>query len=236
MNEDLKTSRAGLELIAKWEGCVLKPYKDIAGILTVGFGHVVRPGDHFPVGVSITREQALDILASDVQICETAIHRDFSVALNQNQFDALVSFGFNVGTGTYKTSGVGAAVNAGDFDRVPAEMLKWCKARVNGVMKEVEGLKNRRRHEGEVFSRPVDDAPETIPVIVRWTKDVATDVQGRLQSLGHYPPPKKIDGIPGPGTRAGLVAFANENGVPVGDVSLGVPADLMSLLVEKTGG
>ena len=231
MNDHLKTSAAGLEIIAKWEGCVLKPYKDIAGLRTIGFGHLIKPGENFPDGVIITRERALEILAKDVEICEKAIKRHIKVPLNQNQFDALVSFGFNCGVGVYINSGVAIAVNSGQFDKVPEKLQEWSKARVNGTMQVVIGLLNRRKHESEVFMRPVDVAPMCDPVVA-WTKESLIETQINLKKLGLYG--LKVDGIWGPGTSTAIEAFARDAEVPLANPQSGVPASLLQLLRDKT--
>lgn len=231
MNDHLKTSAAGLELIAKWEGCVLKPYKDIAGLRTIGFGHLIKPGEIFPDGVAITRERALELLAKDVEICEVAIKRHIKIPLNQNQFDALVSFGFNCGTGVYINSGVAMAVNAGQFDVVPQKLQEWSKARINGTMQTVIGLLNRRKHESEVFMRPIDSSVICDP-IVAWTKESLTEAQTNLKKLGLYT--LKVDGIWGPGTSKAIEAFAKDAETQVVNPQSGIPASLLQLLRDKT--
>ena len=233
MNDHLKTSLAGLEIIAKWEGCVLKPYKDIAGLRTIGFGHLIKPGEDFPDGVAITRERALEILAKDVEICEKAIKKSIKVVLNQNQFDALVSFGFNCGVGVYINSGVAVAVNSGQFDKVPEKLQEWSKARVNGTLQVVIGLLNRRKHEAEVFMKPVDGVPICDPdPIIKWTKELLIEVQTNLKKLGLYA--LKVDGIWGPGTSNAIVTFAKDADMTLMNPHLGVPTSLLQLLRDKT--
>lgn len=233
MNENLKTSKEGLELIAKWEGCVLKPYKDIAGLRTIGIGHLIKPGENFPDGVEISKERALELLAEDVEDCELAIKKHIKVALNQNQFDALVSFGFNCGVGVYSNSGVATAVNAGQFDKVPAKLEEWSKARINGVLTTVQGLLNRRRHEGQVFKTPVSGCIiREFPIV--WTKESLTQAQTCLKALGLYA--LRVDGIWGPGTNKAVMEFASKNGFTLSDASKGVPASLMTLLQSQTAG
>jgi len=160
MSSVLKTSLAGLDFIAKWEGCVLKPYRDIAGLRTIGIGHLIKSEENFPDGVEITREKALELLAQDVGLCEAAIKKSIKVPLNQNQFDALVSFGFNCGVGVYSTSTACKLLNEGKYDQVPNALLMWSKAKINGQMTTVQGLYNRRKSEGELFSKVVDEAQE----------------------------------------------------------------------------
>ncbi len=152
------TSQNGLGFIAKWEGCILHVYKDVAGLPTIGIGHLIKAGESF---TTITKEQALDLLAEDVKKCEVAIAKNIKVPLNQNQFDALVSWSFNCGVGVLSTSTLSKRLNLGFYDEVPDHLLSWCKATVNGVKVEVKGLKNRRISEGELWSKPQnDDATE----------------------------------------------------------------------------
>ena len=234
MNDDLKTSKRGLELIAKWEGLVLTPYRDIAGLLTVGYGHLIKPGEKFDLGKPITRERALELLADDVKKCEDAIKQDIKVELSQNQFDALVSFGFNCGTGVYKNSGVARAVNAGDFSSVPARLEEWSKARVKGVMQVVPGLLARRKHEGQVFRTPYDQENSATEDVLPWSPELAKDVQGRLLSLGHYT--GKIDGIIGPKSLLALSAYAAYVDESSCNFSQGVNRTLLDRLRSDTGG
>ena len=90
MNDHLQTSKEGLEFITKWEGCVLKPYKDIAGLRTIGVGHLIKTGENFPVGVEISREKALEILAADVKLCEDAIKKKTRVLENKEFWEGKV--------------------------------------------------------------------------------------------------------------------------------------------------
>ena len=154
----MKTSSNGLNFIAKWEGCVLHVYKDIAGLATIGVGHLIKPGENF---TTITKEQALELLSQDVAKCEAAINKLITVELNQNQFDALVSWSFNCGTGVLQTSSLAKELNKGNYDVVPTKLLDWCKytAVENGVkvLKTNQGLLNRRKSEGELWSSPISE-------------------------------------------------------------------------------
>lgn len=90
----MKTSEKGIELIKKYEGCMLKAYKCPSGVWTIGFGHVngVKQGE------KITKSKAESLLKSDLKIYESKVMKyDDIYHFNQNQFDALVSFCFNVG-------------------------------------------------------------------------------------------------------------------------------------------
>jgi lysozyme len=232
MNENLTTSKNGLEFISNWEGCFLKPYKDIAGLRTIGIGHLIKPGENFPDGVEITKERALELLAQDVKLCEDAIKKHIKVPLNQNQFDALVSFGFNCGTGVYSNSGVSRSLNAGDYAKVPDMLLLWSNAKVNGVHRRVQGLYNRRLSEGQLFMRPVpQQQPASADPIVPWSKDGLREAQEKLKKLGLYS--KVIDGLWGPGTLAGITSFASSLGVTLQNPRSGVPASVLNELSKR---
>ena len=143
MNENLRTSSTGLNLIKRWESCVLKQYICPAGKPTIGVGHVVLPGEIFLE--KITEEQALELLAKDVIRFEKAIYKNVNVQLNQNQFDALICFLFNTGEGGIINSGVQRELNAGNYAGVPAKMSEWRNIRVHGVKQVSQGLINRRK-------------------------------------------------------------------------------------------
>jgi len=160
----MKTSQNGLNFIAREEGEVDHVYKDIAGIPTIGIGHVVRPGESFPNG--ITHDQALQILAGDVGVAEGAVNTDITYSgLTQNMFDALVSFTFNCGTGSLKVSSIRSKLNAGDVPGAADAFLLWCKATVNGVLTTDKGLYNRRMRERQLFLTP-DGQPLVKPAPV----------------------------------------------------------------------
>ena len=216
LNNLLKTSKNGLEFISKWEGCILKPYKDIAGLRTIGIGHLIKPNDSFPDGIEITNERALELLASDVKICEDSIKICITVALNQNQFDSLVSFGFNCGTGVYLRSDACKALNQGKYDEVPLRLLAWSKARINGVLQVNQGLYNRRKSEGELFSRNLEQTITLTqtPLFVTWTKESLIKAQEKLAKLCLYK--VKIDGLWGTNTNTALQTFAKQKGLSLG--------------------
>jgi len=220
MHDQMRTSKNGLDFIARWEGCVLKPYKDIAGLRTIGIGHLIKPHENFPDGVEITMEKALELLAADVKSCEDSIKLRIKVPLNQNQFDALVSFGFNCGTGVYVLSDACKALNLGNYNEVPEKLLSWSKARINGVMQVNKGLYNRRVSEGQLFMKlptkaiPTSSADSKLTPL---TIDLLKEVQNHLKRLGLYM--LKIDGLWGKGTRSGLQSFASQNSLDQPDAS-----------------
>jgi len=150
MNEDLKTSVAGRKFIEQWEGLFLHTYNDGVGKPTIGFGHTTEAGPpHVHYGMTITAAQADEILAADLASVEADVRRLVKVRLNQNQFDALVSFTFNLGAGNLRRSNVLRAVNGEHFHEVPADMMAWD----HGGGRVMLGLVRRRRAEGLLFMK-----------------------------------------------------------------------------------
>lgn len=141
----MKLSQAGLDLIKRFEGCKLKAYQDAVGIWTIGYGHT---GPNVHDGLTITQKQADDILAQDVGRFASGVAANVRVSLTQSEFDALVSFAFNVGLGAFKTSTLLRLLND-DADRnvVASQFLRWNKA----GDKVLEGLTKRRNAEKALF-------------------------------------------------------------------------------------
>lgn len=155
----MQMSQHGLELLTQWEGFELKVYRDSAGLPTIGVGHLLTKnelssGKIIINGVAvkyadgITQQQALDLLSQDVQPAETTVNSSVKVALNQNQFDALTSFVFNVGAGAFKGSTLLKVLNQGQYDQIPSQLLRWVFA---GGQK-VQGLVNRRNNEIKLWN------------------------------------------------------------------------------------
>ncbi|MEO1430760.1 MAG: glycoside hydrolase family protein [Cyanobacteria bacterium J06632_19] len=147
-----KISDNGLKFIADHEGIILHLYNDPANHATIGVGHLVHYGpingsesEEFKCG--ITKERAMDILRSDVIQAESSVNKLVKVTLNQNQFDALVSFVFNIGKTQFASSTLLAKLNNQDYSSVPSQLNRW----VHGSGKKLPGLINRRRDEGNLF-------------------------------------------------------------------------------------
>lgn len=197
-------------------------YKDIAGKETIGYGHLLKPGEKFTF---ITKEEAVDLLRSDVAICESEIVKNFGEDLLQCQFDALASFGFNCGTGVYKNSSVATAIQQGKFEDVPAGLFLWCKAFVNGKKAPVEGLLDRREHEASVFC-DCDMRSH------RLTKTELMLVQKKLKAAGLYT--KTIDGKWGPNTEEAVTNYLKMNNIafPVRPIVDRFTAEVIRLILE----
>lgn len=147
----MRTSEKGYELIKTFEGCKLYAYLCPAGVWTIGYGHTagVSKGDY------ITQTEADLLLKNDVAIFEEKVNKYSSYGFNQNEFDALVSFAFNIGS-------IDQLTNKGKRTReeIAEAMLSYNKA--DGVV--LNGLVRRRKAERELFLTPDNDEPS------KWAK------------------------------------------------------------------
>ncbi|SPU27858.1 Phage-related lysozyme (muraminidase) [Candidatus Bartonella washoeensis] len=143
-------SKEGLALIKQWEGLRLQAYKDLACVWTIGYGHTSEAGRPFVrKGMRITQEQAEAILREDLKQFEKTVEEAVMVSLTDEQFAALVSFCYNVGTKAFCNSTLLKKLNKGDYEAVPEELQKW--NRVGG--KRLQGLANRRAAEAGLWAK-----------------------------------------------------------------------------------
>ena len=136
---------AGKELIKNFEGCRLKAYKDIVGILTIGYGHT---GNDVSEGLEIDSGAANDLLDKDLEKFSDGVSDLLEVDTTDNQFAALVAFAYNVGLNALSGSTLLKKLNAGDPDGAAEQFARWSRA--GG--KVVEGLERRREAEANLFS------------------------------------------------------------------------------------
>jgi lysozyme len=139
---------AGLALTKSFEGCLLTAYADQGGVWTIGYGHT-GPGVH--VGLTVTQDQADAFLESDVAGSVACVNKLVTADINQNQFDALVDFVFNLGCASLAQSSLLQDVNAGDFSDAAQQFLRW--DHVHGVV--IPGLTRRRQAEATLFGTAV---------------------------------------------------------------------------------
>ena len=141
----LATSQIGIDLIKVFEGCRLQAYVCSAGVLTIGYGHT---GPEVTAGLEITSAEAEGFLVEDLKRFENAVNRCVKVALTQNEFDAIVSFAFNVGASALEHSTFCKRMNAGQNKAqcFKEEFPKW----VNGSNGPLPGLVRRRDAEVEL--------------------------------------------------------------------------------------
>lgn len=144
----MKISDKGLAIIQKYEGCRLKTYLCPAGVLTIGYGHT---GSDVKSGMTITKAKALELLKKDISRFEKAVSKYDSVYhWNQNQFDALVSFAFNIGSIDQLTNNGKRSIS-----EISSKITAYDKA--NG--KVLAGLTKRRAEEKKLFDTKVSSVP-----------------------------------------------------------------------------
>lgn len=159
----MNLSENGARFIAEFEGTYHEPYNDPVGHATIGIGHLIHYGpvtdfDRRTWG-TLTDEQCWSLLVEDVaRDYAPAVEELISVPLTQNQFDALVSFAYNVGTGALRDSSLRRVLNAGNYHAVRAELARWNKAGGS----ELKGLTRRRVAEADLFETPDESAAPTV--------------------------------------------------------------------------
>ena len=155
----MQMSQHGLALLQQWEGFELNVYRDSAGLPTIGVGHLLKKSElssgkiiinGVPVkyGGGLAEQQALDLLSQDLAPTTQAVTNGVKVTLNQNQFDALTSFTFNVGIGAFTSSTLLKALNQGQLDQAPTQLMRWTRS--SGQV--VQGLVNRRQNEIKLWN------------------------------------------------------------------------------------
>ena len=144
----MQTSEKGIALIKQFEGCKLTAYQDSVGVWTIGYGWT-QPVDGKPIraGMTIKQETAERLLKTGLVSYESDVSRLVKVGLTQGQFDALVSFTYNLGARSLSTSTLLRKLNAGDYAAAADEFLRWNKA--GG--KVLNGLTRRREAERALF-------------------------------------------------------------------------------------
>jgi len=140
----MRFNQTGLDLLRQFEGFRSSPYKDEGGKLTIGYGHLIKLGEKFTV---LTQAQANDLLSKDVSIAEAGVRRRVKAELTDNQYAAIVCWVFNLGEANLVQSTLLTKLNAGDFDEVPGEILRWHRV----GKKPSRGLIRRRAAEAMLF-------------------------------------------------------------------------------------
>lgn len=154
-----KLSAKGAALVKHFESCKepaaggFKAYLDPVQVLTIGWGHTNHHGRQFDANSIWTQAECDAEFLSDMARFEAAVHRLVNVTLNQDQFDALVSFTYNVGEGNFETSTLRKKLNDGDFDGAANEFPRWNKAQGQVL----PGLVRRRASEALLF-RSIPDS------------------------------------------------------------------------------
>ncbi|MEJ5037641.1 lysozyme [Acinetobacter johnsonii] len=146
--DQMTVSPFAVDLICSFEGKRLTAYDDGVGVWTIGFGTTVYPnGIKVKNGDTCTEAQAKAYMAHDLKKFESAVNNAVKVPLNQNQFDALVSLAYNIGTGAFSGSTLVKKLNANDNRAAADQFDVW----VNTGGKRMQGLVNRRSQEKRLF-------------------------------------------------------------------------------------
>ena len=144
------TSKIGIDLISSFEDTKLKAYDDGIGVLTIGIGTTIYPnGVKVKKGDVCTLEQAKSYFANDLKRFEKTVNDSVKVDLTQNQFDALVSLTYNIGSTAFKNSTLLKKLNAKDYQGAADQFLVWNK----GGGKVMKGLVRRREAERALFTK-----------------------------------------------------------------------------------
>ncbi|MGF2120847.1 glycoside hydrolase family protein [Enterococcus casseliflavus] len=161
-NENMKISQNGRDLIKEFEGLRLTAYQDSVGVWTIGYGHTQGVYS----GMTITETQANNLLDQDLQSHASGIFKYITVQLNQNQFDALVSFHFNLGANILQGSTLLSYINSRNWQAAANEMNKY----VNAGGQPLEGLIRRRKAESELFLRSSTGTATNLEAVINWFK------------------------------------------------------------------
>lgn len=148
-------SELGIALIKHFEGFRSEPYLCAGGYRTIGYGHVIRPGEALQ---SVTEAEAEALLFRDLTLSERAILRLITVPLTSHQFDALASFTFNLGSGALQSSTLRQKVNRQEHEDAAQEFHRW----VYAGGRKLAGLVRRRRLESLLYSGEADLVKEIL--------------------------------------------------------------------------
>ena len=204
-----KIGQAGLALIKQFEGCRLAAYQCSAGAWTIGYGHTA--GVH--KGMKITQAQADEYLKQDIAKFEKYINNPsyvpFTDKLNQNQFDALVSFAFNLGQGNVKKLCTGRVMN-----QIPSAMQQYCKA----AGKTLPGLQRRRKAEAALYNKKVESRTGATTTTVKESEDYSMNTikkgsKGKSVKVWQIIIGTTADGIFGSGTESMTKTWQKNHGL-----------------------
>jgi len=139
----MKTSPVGIELIKRFEGLRLKAYKCPAGMWTIGYGRTFNVSE----GMEIPKEQAEAFLKEDLKVYEDSVNDGIEIKITQNQFDAMVSFCFNLGIKAFNDSYIKKYTNEKRFPEVREQFMRF----VYAGGKKLDGLIKRRKAEADLY-------------------------------------------------------------------------------------
>jgi lysozyme len=204
VNRKTKMSDKGIQFLIREEGLIKHPYRDSVGIPTIGVGMTYYPDSGKKVQISdpeLTLDQCIAYLREMLKIYERGVSEVTRDDLNQNQFDALTSFTYNIGVAGFRASSLLKKVNANPQDpTIEKAFLAYSNARIDGVKKPI--LLGRRKREADLFfSKQVAKSSNQDDVHVQHVKHVQS-------KLG-----LKVDGVLGARTRSALIEFQHLKGL-----------------------
>jgi len=179
-------SPSGIGLIKKFEGLHkqtsegdVRAYRCPAGRWSIGWGHCKGVKS----GMRATVEECEQFLQEDLNEAGNVVTRLVHVPLTQHQFDALASFIFNLGQGNFAESTLLRKLNQGLYDEVPEQLMRWNKARVDGVLTPLKGLTRRRTAEAALFSMDVPLADDGGDMMAQKPEQSATKPLKKSKTL-----------------------------------------------------
>lgn len=142
-------------LLKQLEGYSENVYRNGGGRETIGYGHLVRAGEDWSGG--ITESEATALLRKDIAKAEYAINKMVTHPLNQNQFDAIAIWTFNLGSGNLEKSTLLKRLNSGNHQDVPNQLMRWVhvKHKDTGKVEVLKGLVKRRQAEVDLWKKPI---------------------------------------------------------------------------------
>lgn len=155
----MRIDQVGIDFIKSVEGVKNFVYADSAGLPTIGVGHLLTQDELTSGKIHIDGkaykyheglpDDVIDrLLLRDLHIAELVVNSNVKVKLTQNQYNALVSFVFNVGVGAFRNSTLLKLLNAGEYHSVPTQMRRW----ILSAGRQIQGLKNRRENEIKLWN------------------------------------------------------------------------------------
>lgn len=221
MKEITETSNKGIQFLIQEEGLVKRPYKDSAGIPTIGIGMTYYPDSGKKVTLSdppLTTERSIALFRMMLKNYEYGVYSVTRDDINHNQFDALTSFTYNTGTFGFKSSALLKKVNANKLDpTIKIAFEQWRNATING--KKVPILLPRRKREAALYFTPDESQHAT-------DQQIYINQVKFIQSKLGLPE----DGIFGKNTRAAVIIYQNKhNLIPDGIVGSQTLAELNKL-------
>ena len=236
----MEISQVGLDLVKQFEGLKLKAYVCPAGVATIGYGTTRYPnGQKVRIGQQITEQEAEKYLEHDCNKFGQQILSVVTVTLNQNQFDALVSFVYNIGFGAFKTSTLLKVLNKKDYIEAGKQLLRWNK----GGGRVLQGLVRRRQAEKKLFEKTGVNAPSenkmsslsSINAGVsskELNPEQIKELQQKLNAICHN---LIVDGQCGTNTIKAFEEFKNSNGLSYPSLIGKTTVDYLNQLVEQSG-